>query len=89
MSTRRKMLFFGLPFLTFGTMYYSFPELRYSYSELGKGFMRVFRVAWAGLRMAMIYYFGYSLTSEEKHEKSAKILKKAFEKNGGVYLKFG
>jgi len=55
MSTKRKLIFFGLPLLTFGGMYYTFPELRYSYSELGKGFMRVFRVAWAGLRMAMIY----------------------------------
>lgn len=49
--------------------------------------MRLIRLTKSAIYMAYLYKTYTNL--EETHLKAAESLKKSFEKNGGIYLKFG
>ncbi len=46
------------------------------------------RVSFMGLRLYWLYKFS-NKSSEEKHKEGARIMKAAFIKNGGLYIKLG
>lgn len=67
---------------------WAFPEIRKEPWQLVSAHKRLVGVTWAGLRMAYVYMYD-SGSMHEKHIKAGRILKKAFIKSGGLYLKFG
>ncbi|KAM3131748.1 hypothetical protein pb186bvf_016144 [Paramecium bursaria] len=74
--------------LTTSTMYL-YPDLRYNPKQLGLASQRVYRVVKAGSKMALTYLINSSQPIEEKHLASAIELRDAFQKNAGLYIKFG
>ena len=67
--------------------YYNYPGLRDSPIEMLNAQMRLLRLTKSAVYMAYLYKTYTNL--EETHLKAAESLKKSFEKNGGIYLKFG
>ncbi|EAS05302.2 ABC1 family protein (macronuclear) [Tetrahymena thermophila SB210] len=74
--------------LVYGAGFYYFPELRHNQSQMIKALIRTGRVAIAGARMANIYMKDDNRSIETKHNEASLILKDAFVKNAGLYLKF-
>lgn len=65
-------------------------DLRESPIQIAKGSLRQFRLLGAGMKMALIYKNPFTdYTMEERHQKSAEVLRKTFEKNAGTFIKLG
>ena len=79
------------PLIGLAGIYITHEDLRNHPAMLVKGFLRQFKIIFCGLRMANVYMNPWynNLTQSEKHEKSAVILRKTFEKNAGSYIKLG
>lgn len=79
-----------VPTLTLsGATLYLYPELRYNPKQFELAFMRVYRVIKAGTKMAYIYVSKPYQPMEEKHLQAAEELRFAFQRNTGLYIKFG
>ena len=74
--------------VTSATLFYLYPELRDNPLGILRANYRLGIVTYAGIRMAAIYTLSKQ-SMHQKHMEASKVLKQAFVRSGGLYLKFG